>query len=198
MTNRKILQAHRDIKPQSRSKRDGLKKSKTTKDPATELTKEQIVEGNKECVSNANRILADARLLGDHGRYRAAYLMTLHASEELGKAMWLRIALNQKPTDWTKWWLAFKNHAHKQALSKLAREIVHNTEEYEYNWRQIYKQLDEVARNLFAFRNSVMYVSFDEESRTFAPLRQDSELRTKYEEHLEFTDWLATWLSNLR
>lgn len=91
-----------------------------------ELTREEIIQGNKECISNANQILADARLLGDNGRYRSAYLMTLHASEELGKAMWLRIALNEKPADWTTWWSDFKQHVHKQALSKLAREIVHN------------------------------------------------------------------------
>ncbi len=64
------------------------------------LDKEQLRQGHREPLQNAKRLIEDAKLLGQHERYRAGYLILLLASEELGKAIWLRIAQTVDADKW--------------------------------------------------------------------------------------------------
>src|SRR5689334_2797340 len=122
------------------------------------LNREQLLEGDKACRRNASRFIADAQLLGEHRLYRAGYLMALHASEELGKSIWLRLGRTIEPAKWSWWWKMFYRHEHKQASAILAWAAVHQAEEYQQNWRAVHKRIDATAKTLFAERNKIMYV----------------------------------------
>jgi AbiV family abortive infection protein len=57
------------------------------------LNRAQLTQGREEGLCNAKRLIEDAKLLGQHERYRLAYMALLLASEEMGRAIWLQIGL---------------------------------------------------------------------------------------------------------
>ncbi|HZT35031.1 MAG TPA: AbiV family abortive infection protein, partial [Nitrososphaera sp.] len=95
------------------------------------LNKEQLRQGHRKCLHNAKRLIGDAQLLGQHERYRAGYIILLLASEELGKAIWLRIGQTVEGEEkWQRWWRSYLSHADKHAASILAWAQANDWEEY--------------------------------------------------------------------
>src|SRR5690242_19194470 len=109
------------------------------------LDKEQLRLAHQACLQNAERLIEDAKLLGREGRYRSGYLILLLASEELGKAIWLRIGQTVDPAKWQQWWKSYFSHADKQAASILAWAQANQWDEYERNWHDIHKRIDKAA-----------------------------------------------------
>jgi AbiV family abortive infection protein len=157
------------------------------------LTREQLGQGHRECLQNAKRLIEDAQLLGRHERYRAGYLVLLLASEELGKAIWLRIGQSVEAHKWREWWRSYFSHADKQAAGILAWAQANDWEEYERNWHEIHKRIDKAAARVAVLREKIMYVNFDE-GKFISPL-EDNEIKKDFNEELKFSEWLLKWLS---
>lgn len=165
--------------------------------PVPQLTEEQFERGDNECYLNARRLIEDAELLGEQGRYRTGYIVALHASEELGKALLLDIAITDTNTQETRdgWWEAFTDHKHKQGTALLAWVLINQREEYEKNWNDIHRRIDDAMKRLFDFRNHVMYVDFDEKKSEFIPVPQDDFMKKHFEEELNFAKLLLKRLA---
>jgi len=157
------------------------------------LTKEQLRQGHTECLQNAKRLIEDAKLLSQHERYRAGYIILLLASEELGKAIWLRIGQTVNADKWQQWWRSYLSHADKQAAAILAWAQANELEEYEKDWRSIHRKIDKAAARLTATREKAMYVDF--EKGKFVPPLEDNEIKKEFKEELAFAEWLWKWLS---
>lgn len=172
-----------------------MKKKKPPDKTRPPLSREQLLNGDKECQRNARRLISDAQFLGAHKRYRAGYLMALHASEELGKSIWLRLGRTIDSGKWGWWWKMFYKHEHKQASAILAWAAVHRAEEYDQNWRAVHKRIDGAAKNVFTERNKAMYVDFDK-NNNLLPVNEDAEMEKAFTEEIEFAKWLSEWLAS--
>lgn len=159
------------------------------------VTDEHLLQGEKECLLNAQRLIDDAKLLGLHGRYRAGYLMAHLACEEIGKSMWLRISRTSGEEMRNEWWNRFTNHPDKQAATLLAWAQVHHPEEYKSDYKSFYKRINITTKNLFKFRNQATYVDFDIDKKEFVPVLHDAAMEKHFLEELQFAELLTKWVS---
>ena len=80
------------------------------------LTPAQIVDGITAAQSNALRLLDDAKLLLEAGRYPSASALAILSMEERGKVIVLkRFALVSDPADLKAAWREYRNHRAKNA-----------------------------------------------------------------------------------
>ena len=80
------------------------------------ITPKEAAEGMNAAALNARRLLADARLLFDAGRFPSACSLAILAIEEAGKVSLLRMILVTKDTTLLKKaWRSYRNHCAKNA-----------------------------------------------------------------------------------
>src|SRR5271157_2624885 len=81
------------------------------------LTAEKIAEGMNAARKNANRLVTDARLLYENGRYASALALAILSIEEVGKEPILRVlALAADEMDLRSGWRDYRSHAKKNVL----------------------------------------------------------------------------------
>jgi tetratricopeptide (TPR) repeat protein len=126
------------------------------------LDRAALRDGYNLCVGNATRLVSDARVLIDAGRYRSAHLILLLALEELGSAVQLYEAGRAGVQDWEAWWHRYSSHPKDLESTPLG---IPRMEEANERFTQVYEEL--------------LYVEFDKNDGRFkAPrLDEDSELR---------------------
>jgi AbiV len=74
------------------------------------LDRTRLRDGYKMCIGNAGRLMNDANLLKEAGRFRSAYLIVHLAVEELGCATQLYEAGRSGVQDWKEWWSRYLDH----------------------------------------------------------------------------------------
>lgn len=80
------------------------------------LTPAQIAEGMNAAQQNATRLIEDAKLLLDSGRYPTALSLSILAIEEVGKNAVLRsLALARSREDISQAWKEYRSHTKKNA-----------------------------------------------------------------------------------
>jgi len=157
------------------------------------LDKEHLYQGHQACLTNARRLIEDAKLLGLNRNFRAGYLIVQLACEELGKAIWLRIAQTRTTREqWNEWWGDFHSHPEKHAASILAWEQANGRDN---PWREAIKRISDEGKQAAKFREQVMYVNFKKNEMKFVSPPEDGEVKKHFEEKLTFTEWLVEWLS---
>jgi AbiV len=118
----------------------------------------RLRDGYQMCLANARRLINDATMLREAGRFRTAYLILFVAVEELGKAMQLYEAGRSGVHNWKEWWSRYFSHPREQESASL--EIVGT----------------EVVGERFAqVREELMYVNFDEKDERFISPREDDD-----------------------
>ena len=159
---------------------------------AVALSRGQLSEGHRACRENSQRLIADARILIEAGRYRAGYMTVLLASEELGKAVVMRLGLMTERGGWKTWSECRKNyydHPTKHAAAILYyAEAAGRADEVD-----VLRRLDEAGRRVATFRERIMYVDFDGSSFYSPP--SESEMEGACRDELEFAEWLLRELS---
>lgn len=129
------------------------------------LDRTRLKDGYKMCIGNAGRLMNDASLLKEAGRFRSAYLILHLAVEELGCATQLYDAGRSGVQDWSAWWGRYLGHSKGKGASGGETAPLPDEEP-----ERTYQRL--------------MYVDFDRNDEAFlSPLiDEDSELRRLFEE----------------
>jgi len=122
------------------------------------LDRPGLRDGYTLCVGNATRLIADARVLRDAGRYRSAYLILSLALEELGAALQLYEAGSSGVGDWDAWWRRYRTHPRKLASPALDLP-----------------RMEEAGGRFTLVREELVYVEFDKNVGEFTPPRADDD-----------------------
>jgi hypothetical protein len=120
------------------------------------LDRARLRKGYTLCVANAARLIADARVLRDVGRYRSAYLILSLTLEELGAALQLYDARRSGVEDWDAWWRRYESHPRE--LQSGAVHLPRTTDE-----------------RSTPVRSALMYVEFGKNLHEFMPPRGDDD-----------------------
>ncbi len=83
------------------------------------LTPEQAAEGMAAAHRNAKRLLDDAQVLLRESRWASAYLLSVHAIEEIGKDTMIRLILDMPEELRSRAWRAFTDHRSKNILASV-------------------------------------------------------------------------------
>lgn len=137
------------------------------------LDRTALRQGYTLCVGNATRLVADARILKDAGRYRSACLVLSHALEELGAALQLYEAGGSGVPNWEEWWRRYVSHPRN--LESPALDLPRT------------KKADE---RFSLAQDDLVYVGFDKNLGEFIPPREDddSDLRELFEKGTAYAE----------
>ena len=129
------------------------------------LDRTQLKDGYKMCIGNAGRLMNDANLLKEAGRFRSACFILHLAVEELGCATQLYDAGRSGVQDWEGWWGRYLDHPQGKSLSVAEASALPAGEPEQTNQR-------------------LMYVNFSGNEKTFLPppADEDGELLRLFEE----------------
>jgi hypothetical protein len=132
------------------------------------LDRTRLKDGYKMCIVNAGRLMKDANLLKEAGRFRSACLILNLAVEELGCATQLYEAARSGVQDWEGWWGRYLGHPRGKGSSEEEASALPAGEP-----EQVHQGL--------------MYVNFSRNGEAFMspPADEDSELPRLFEEKAE-------------
>ena len=145
--------------------------------------------------SNAQRLIEDAKVLSQYERYRAGYIILLLASEELGKAIWLRIGQTVDETTGSSGGDISVILINKQRAYLHGHRLINGKS---MKWRSINKRIADASKRIAATREKSMYVDFDFEKGKFVSPLEDNEIKKDFNEELRFAEWLWKWLGEAR
>ena len=121
-----------------------------------EMDKTLLRDGYKKCVGNAIRLMNDAALLREAGRFRSAYLILHLAVNELGHATRLLEAGRSEVQNWEEWW---------------SRYFAQQPEEQSFD----NQEAGEAEQKFDRVRRELMYVGFDRKDKAFLAPREDGD-----------------------
>jgi len=132
------------------------------------LDRTRLKDGYKMCIVNAGRLMKDANLLKEAGRFRSACLILHLAVEELGCATQLYEAGRSGVQDWEGWWGRYLDHPRGKTSSEGEASALPAREP-----EQVHQRLT--------------YVNFNRNGEAFTspPADEDSELLRLFEEKAE-------------
>ncbi len=141
------------------------------------LDRTRLRDGYERCVGNAGRVMNDAMLLKEAGRFRSAYLVLHAAVNELGNAMRLYEAGRSGVQNWEEWWNAFLAHS-------VERHPLDNPE------------TGASPQKFDRVRQELMHVGFDRKDEVFLTPREDgdSELRELFNKEAAYVESMLTAL----
>jgi len=133
------------------------------------LDRTRLQDGYKRCIENAGRLMNDATLLKEAGRFRSACLMVHMAVNELGNAMRLYEAGRSGVESWKEWWNSyFAQHADAEEGGEESGRI----------------------------RQELTHVGFDRKGETFRAPREDGdgELLELFDKEVAYAESMLTVL----
>ncbi len=111
-----------------------------------QLTREQIMTARNKALINATKLLEDAQILFDSGRYSRAYFLLCICNEELGKSIFVIssiVEFVEGNISWDTFWRTFRNHKDKRGVLEYMENFMLSTEENFTPLNQIREMLPE-------------------------------------------------------
>ncbi|MGC8903505.1 MAG: AbiV family abortive infection protein [Fervidobacterium sp.] len=125
---------------------------------------EELAEGIKLCIENAESLLNDAELLFNNGKFPRAFSLAVLSVEEMGKIpMLVRAACFEKDekSRWSEFWKGWRNHEFKFGRS-LGPGVLGLT-------LTLNKKLSDLIKKCETLKLRGFYVDFNKEIGKFEP-----------------------------